>query len=66
MSEVEVMIDNDPKRVFAIKAEPADLFCVLKGILSLGKSPKIRHYDQDANGFTCWQPIPQIRLMAQL
>tara|TARA_R110000751_G_scaffold71196_8_gene144021 strand:- start:733 stop:945 length:213 start_codon:yes stop_codon:yes gene_type:complete len=55
--EVEAMIDEDPKRVFSIKAEPADLFCVLNGLIEQGKSPMVRYFDEELGEFTCWQPL---------
>lgn len=55
--EVEVMIGGDPGRVFSIKAEPVDLFCVLNGLIEQGKIPTIRYFDKELGEFTCWQPL---------
>ncbi|MHA2082977.1 MAG: hypothetical protein ACYSYU_00325 [Planctomycetota bacterium] len=55
--EVEVMIGGDPDRVFSIKAEPVDLFCVLNGLIEQGKIPTIRYFDKELGEFTCWQPL---------
>lgn len=55
--EVEVMIGGDPDRVFSIKAEPADLFCVLNGLIEQGKTLMVRYFDEELSEFTCWQPL---------
>ena len=53
-STVEVLIA--PRRIISVTGELRDIFAIAKA-LKADYDPKIRYYDPELGGVTCWQPV---------
>lgn len=51
--EVQILVDETQIKLVC---NPYDLFSVLKGLISQGKNPQVRCFDEELKDWTCWQP----------